>query len=112
MTADAAQGPEGTAQGETADMSAPMRVAGAAAAAAVVEPAGGHRVVTDELRVMFSRLHIESTAGGGLRIEAPAEAAAALAAVFEGLAGLLGGSTELTAANAPTARGESRRGSS
>jgi hypothetical protein len=38
---------------------------------------------------LFSQLEIAPTAQGGVRIEAPPEAAAALAAVFEGLAGLL-----------------------
>jgi hypothetical protein len=35
-------------------------------------------------------LRVERTAGGGIRLEAPPEAAASLLAVFEGMARLLG----------------------
>jgi hypothetical protein len=38
---------------------------------------------------LFSALKVEKTKSGGLRIEAPPEAAATLAAVFQGFAQLL-----------------------
>jgi hypothetical protein len=43
------------------------------------------------VRQIFSQLEIQPTPGGGIRIEAPAEAASALVALFEGLARALRG---------------------
>ena len=43
-----------------------------------------------EVRQLFSELDIRPTESGGLRIEASAEAAATLAALFEGMARALG----------------------
>jgi hypothetical protein len=43
----------------------------------------------EAIRRLFSQLDIRSREDGGVRLEAPPEAAAGLAALFEGLAGLL-----------------------
>lgn len=43
----------------------------------------------DDVRRLFSRLSIRAAEDGGVRIEAPADAASALAALFEGMASLL-----------------------
>jgi hypothetical protein len=39
---------------------------------------------------LFAAVSVERTAGGGVRLEAPPEAAASLVALFEGMARLLG----------------------
>ena len=45
--------------------------------------------VPADVQQLFSQLHIGTTADGGISIEAPREAAATLASVFEGMAKLL-----------------------
>ncbi|MEW6071114.1 MAG: DEAD/DEAH box helicase [Planctomycetota bacterium] len=45
----------------------------------------------EDLRALFTKLEIRPREDGGLRLEAPPEAAASLAALFEGLASLLRG---------------------
>jgi hypothetical protein len=43
---------------------------------------------------LFEALRVERTEAGGIRIEAPPEAAASLVALFEGMAKLLSSSTK------------------
>jgi hypothetical protein len=61
----------------------PVAVPAAAAAAA--------RAPSVPVRELFSRLSVRRTEGGGVAIEAPPEAAAELAALFEGMARLIAG---------------------
>jgi superfamily II DNA/RNA helicase len=53
------------------------------------EPAPRALPEADEVRRLFTRLQVERTESGGLRIEAPPAEAATLVAVFEGLAALM-----------------------
>ncbi len=90
-TADpiAASGPIQEDPGAAADGS---RVDGAAA----IAEAAARAVSAADVRRLFTQLEIRPTSQGGLRIEANAEAAATLVALFEGLAGLLRGTQEST----------------
>ncbi len=49
-----------------------------------------------QVQQLFAAIRVEQTAEGGLKIEAPPEAAAALAAMFQGMAGLLAGAASST----------------
>jgi SNF2-related domain/Helicase conserved C-terminal domain len=71
---------------------------------AALEPASD---ATPILMEMLARVQIESTAGGGLRIEAPPEAAATLAGFFAELARRLGGGNQM--ASSGTAPAPNRR---
>jgi hypothetical protein len=51
---------------------------------------GPAAVETANVSALFAAVSVERTAGGGVRLEAPPEAAASLVALFEGMARLLG----------------------
>jgi SNF2 family DNA or RNA helicase len=53
---------------------------------------GAHEEVPTSVSSLFERLRVERTESGGIRIEAPPEAAASLVALFDGMAKLLSAS--------------------
>ena len=79
-----------SAADESADI-VPVPMAAASIAAGVVPGALASEALPGavEIRRLFSQLEIRPSERGGIRIEAPAEAAASLASLFEGLAQLL-----------------------
>jgi hypothetical protein len=55
----------------------------------------------DEVRRLFARLRVRRSADGRVILEAPAEAAATIGALFEGMAALLRAATDPAAEEAP-----------
>ncbi|NNL85772.1 MAG: hypothetical protein HKP27_08975 [Myxococcales bacterium] len=69
-------------------------------------------ISADELRAQFREIDVSHTPGGGLRIEASPRAAATLAALFEGMAGMLRQIDHASAATTeaePNSEGSRRR---
>lgn len=69
--------------------SEPAALAPEAAPAPSTDPAAVPSIDTAALSMLFASMRISRGASGEVRLEAPPEAAGALAAVFEGLAGML-----------------------
>ncbi len=56
-------------------------------------PPAATQVQGNQVQQLFAAIQVERTPEGGLKIEAPPEAAGALAAMFQGMADLLAGVT-------------------
>ena len=86
------KGDDGTAErGEAAELDAaePVKTAPPVPSLDSGEP-GPPATTMPGVPALFAALRVERTASGGLRLEAPPEAAASLVALFEGMASLLG----------------------
>jgi hypothetical protein len=78
------------APAELAEIDEPMPIEAAPPMASLpAEPPS----IAPDVPGLFASVRVERTAGGGIRLEAPPEAAASLAALFEGMARLLGQAT-------------------
>jgi len=71
----------------------PRQPAAPPTAAPKHEPSPLPQVQGTEVQQLFGAIQVQRTEGGGLKIEAPPEAAGALAAMFQGMADLLAGAT-------------------